>query len=257
MRLNLNELRLMLAQKIEWIRTKINSLSLKETITMLTNFATIISVIVVLLTLREMQIQRNNAYRPDIVFETVSVHLIWGQHDEDHYPGYSPNPFAKGDFNPHYLQIPSRNIGVGVAKNVTYSFDVSSFTQLINYLNEISDENNYTYHEIDGALLVKNGYWERWTSIPYNPRVLYLLPNAEETYDFLIPEAYLELLENVYFSCGDEPHNIPDIEINLSFEDVQGVRYTSKVFLTIGTYFYWEDDDGNGSSSCQISMKRE
>ena len=260
MHFNLNGLKLMLERKIEWIKRKIASLSLKETIAMLTNLATIISVIIVLLTLREMQIQRNNAYRPDIVFESVSVHFIWGQHDKyfSSVHGCLSNPFAKGDFNPYYLQIPLKNIGVGVAKNITYSIDASSFIELLDYLNGISDENNYTYDEMDdGSLFLRNGQWQRMVSSTLNSKVLYLLPNAEETYDFYIPEVYLELLKNIYLSCGDEPHNIPAIKINLSFEDVQGVRYTNTVFLTIGTYFYWEDADGNGSSSCRISMKRE
>lgn len=254
MRLNLNRLEQMFVQMIEWMRAKIVSFSLKETIAILTNVATIISVIVVLLTLREMQIERNNAYRPDIAFEPVSVHFIWGQHDTYDPSGYLPNPFAEGDFNPHYLHIPVKNIGVGVAKNITYSIDGLSFVELLNYLNELSDENNYTCDEVNGSLLIKNEQWQRVVSVSGHTRVLYLLPNAEETHDFFVPDVYLQLLKEVYLSCEDEPHNIPDISINLSFEDVQGVQYTSKIFLSVSTYFYW-DDDGNGSSSCQISMK--
>lgn len=82
----------------------------------LTSFATIISAIVVVLTLQEMQVQRNNAYMPDIIFETVSFNISWGDPEKLNDLGLNFDETKVTNSDSSYI-VPVRNIGVGAAKN--------------------------------------------------------------------------------------------------------------------------------------------
>lgn len=237
------------------IKTKSKLVSAKDliktSIEIITNIATIISVIMVLFTLLEMQVQRNNAYRPYIVFESVQVDVAWGDTEN------IENAFAESDdsFNPGIITIPTRNIGVGVAKQITYSIDKSNFIAWLDLLNELDTENEYSYSQNGNQLIVKTNSSEIAFSGNYEMTKVFLLPNAEEIFDFVIPIHYTRLLQGIYSVRGAERVDIPDIEVFISFSDVQGVKYTRQIFLSINDIYIFEDSDGNGLASYKITIK--
>ena len=85
------------------------------------------AVIISLVTLYEMKIQRNNAYMPTIVFETVDVNTF--------------NTDGKYD----NIIFSTRNIGVGVAKKITYSMDSSNLIRWLEYYNKERPHSSLDY----------------------------------------------------------------------------------------------------------------
>lgn len=88
----------------------------------------------------------------------------------------------------------------------------------------------------------------------YHVEKTFLLPNAEEIYDFIIPMQYTLLLEEFFSTLNTEPIDIPNLEVQVSFEDVQGVKYSKTILLDIETTSSIQDSNGNGMAICQVSM---
>ena len=224
---------------------------IKTSIDIGASLATIISVIIVLLTLHEMQIQRNNAYMPDIIFETTRVNLAWGNTESLDNPYVSSNDVI----NPSTITIPSRNIGVGVARQITYSIDVSTFIELIDLLIVLDNEHEYVYSQNGNQFVITVDGMDIMFSAKYETEKVFLLPNAEEVFDFVIPVQYTKLLQQIYTARGAEYVSIPDIKGTISYTDVQGVKYIKPILLHIEDQYILEAVDGSGCATYQITMK--
>lgn len=147
------------------------------------------------------------------------------------------------------------NIGVGVVKQITYSIDKSNFIALFDLLNELNTENEYSYSQNGNQFIVKTDGLKVMFSGNHEMTEVFLLPNAEEIFDFVIPVHYTRLLQGIYLVRGAEHVDIPDIKVSISFIDVQGVKYTRQIFLSINDICIFEDSDGNGMASYKIAIK--
>ncbi len=199
----------------------------------------------------EMQTQRHCAYKPDFVFETAKVYVSWEDLDEN---------FVNS------VIIPVTNIGVGAAKQISFIIDEKNFYNWFEVLQNIETENQYEVGRDKGKLwmnkIIPNGGGSR--SILYdheNKREQdFLLPNAEEIFELEIPRLYLVLLCEI-FACRkteaesiggpiDEPEpgkmtifwsadynpkpiDVPDLEVLVFYEDVQGQKYEDKINIGI------------------------
>lgn len=200
----------------------------------------LIAAIISLVTLFEMKIQRNNAYMPTIVFESVEVETDLSFSEQANiYDG---------------IRFSTRNIGVGVAKKITYEVDSSNYIRWIELYNELNPDNQYLY-EIDNNMLniSRDGILMGF-SANYKNEKLFLLPNAEETYEFTLPGQYRMLLHEIYKYSNVGVIDIPDIEIKVSYFDVQGVLYEEIVHLSVETIFFMSNGEDEKSVTYQINM---
>ena len=92
-------------------------------------------------------------------------------------------------------------------------------------------------------------------STKYKTEKVFLLPNAEEIFDFVIPVQYTRLLQQIYTVRGAEHITIPNFKIIVSYTDVQGVKYVNPISLHIEDQFILENVDGSGYATYQIIMK--
>lgn len=219
----------------------------------LTSFATIISAIVVVLTLQEMQVQRNNAYMPDIIFETVSFNISWGDPEKLNDLGLNFDETKVTNSDSSYI-VPVRNIGVGAAKKLSFTINDKNLIAWISFFNELNPENQYTYTQNGKMFSMANQSLQIGFPSNYHVEKTFLLPNAEEIYDFIIPMQYTLLLEEFFSTLNTEPIDIPNLEVQVSFEDVQGVKYSKTILLDIETTSSIQDSNGNGMAICQVSM---
>ena len=81
----------------------------------------------------------------------------------------------------------------------------------------------------------------------------FLLPNAEEVYQSAIPVQYVKLFE--YFCKTCKSFNVPDMEVKVFFEDVQGIEYRKVIQLAFEQILLLDDGNGNGFAAYQIVMK--
>lgn len=100
-----------------------------------------LSAIIVIFTLHEMQIQRNNAYMPEIIFETVSVPFSWGT--PQNIDVYHTLIDDETELNPTSIKIPVRNIGIGVAKKVTIKITYDNYISWLSLFNKLNPEHQY------------------------------------------------------------------------------------------------------------------
>lgn len=211
----------------------------------------ILSVILIYSTLKEMQTQRDYAYRPEIVFETKQVDIEWGDKNALKNPLIQSN----SEVNPSSISLNTYNIGVGAAKNLRFSLDYTSFVRLIKYLKDVDARNSYEYSIQDNTFdITINGKKNFSFSCNYEVDKLYLLPNAEESFVFNIPVQYTKLIEKI-FEVHDKALAIPDIKLNLEYTDVQGKNYTKQILLMIKPAIISSDKCGSGCASYNVIAK--
>lgn len=222
--------------------------------TVLSNLATVVSAIIVLFTLNEMQIQRNNAYMPDIAFEHVTVNISWGDTTQlDSYSDYLPDTDNTAEINPTIVNLPVRNIGVGVAKKVSFIVEAENYIAWINAFNELNPTSEYTYTYNNGIMTIFNGTIQNVFNATYHNEKTFLLPNAEEAYQITIPVQYVKLFEHFCKTC--KSFTVPNVEVKVSFEDVQGIEYRKVISLAFEQILLLDDGNGNGFAAYQIVMK--
>lgn len=194
------------------------------------------AVIVSLVTLYEMKIQRNNAYMPTIVFETVEV-----------------NTFPSGGEYDNII-FSTRNIGVGVAKKITYTMDYSNLIRWLEYYNGLNPDHPYDYQIKDDVFqIIMDGQKLGFSAIEKSEK-LFLLPNAEESYEFILPPQYTFLLHEIYKHSKVGEINIPDLQVEVSYSDVQNVEYKETITLAVKTFSLLNTEKEHGVSY-QIYMK--
>lgn len=207
-------------------------------------FATIASLILNYCTLREMQEERNSAYRPDIQFS--SVEYVFQINDYMVLlPEVTECPVYKADENRNaddsfFLNLNTRNIGVGTAKNVKISISEESSFNAIAEFNEMSVFCDMEYGK------GPHGYWMKFSDNSYADlfwlddvvEISYILPNAEDVHKYKLPSVYYCLINAMRIEATqalDDPFEsgfmIPDIEITIEYSDVQGVLYQEKAYI--------------------------
>lgn len=245
------------------------------------------------LQLNEMQIQRNNAYMPDLVFETAVNEFPW-----EYYPTWSSDRLINYVGNiksPVELQIPIKNVGVGVAKKVTLTLDDNNFRNWLSELNNLDPKSQFELIQNDDILILSNG--EVGVQFPKNHKEenTFLLPNGAGTYVFKIPKYYISLLNEICailaakpitssssektfsfplytatyppffeswsvpstsaYGVGVKPYAIPDLEVLVSFEDVQGVKYNKTILLQVDIFLDGHISDSGGVAYSIFSMR--
>lgn len=231
--------------------------SKKETVKycceIITSFATMLSAIIVIFTLHEMQIQRNNAYMPEIIFETVSVPFSWGT--PQNIDVYHSLIDDETELNPTSIKIPVRNIGIGVAKKVTIKITYDNYISWLSLFNKLNPEHQYKYTQNGNMLTISNGTTQFAFNADYQFEKTFLLPNAEEICEVVIPVQYAKLLQEISSLRNTTLIEIPNIEVNVSFKDVQGIVYDKKISLKIEDCFLTSDSDANGIAIYRIIME--
>ena len=218
---------------------------IKNGMDVIMTIATVISVVLVYYTLEEMKTERQNAYRPYIQFDTISYVIQTSDDMEDFekvegLTVYNSDPKIKEMNLTPELILNTKNIGVGTAKDISISISRESSLNAINAFNDTSAYSDIVCCEgihgyfaefsdgtFDGAL-----YFENEVDIAY------LLPNAQDEFEYSLPTVYYTLIEalrieyeHVYYDPFTIGIRIPDIEIFITYSDVQGIVYTEKAYI--------------------------
>jgi len=187
--------------------------------------ATVVSVVLVGWTLREMQIQRNNAYTAIIVIQPEEF-LI----NKD-------NPLAiqtlsDSESTLHGITLVAYNVGVGAAHSVKFTLDNDPIIDLIKHLQEVDPDTEYDWIEAQGSLTIKADRFEGNMNKHAGTGTQFLLPNADNSMKLHFGPMLAVLYSRISEVEGILA-NIPPLHLALEYNDVQGKTQTRDVYLDI------------------------
>lgn len=230
---------------------------------------TFLSLVGVLLTLREMQIDRDTAYKPTILMNAVDYQISWNARGEEEWVSTLskesdssqtvngdgkitgtislPVHIFPGDGLESFAVV---NIGVGVAKDVYFEWDENNISYLCNYLAECNPAKSDFCTFGESAAFT---FEERIvvTDLDRSVRLMYMLPEATEEYTLPLPAAYSILIHEI-MKCAvlSEP---PHIVLYAEYSDVQGKNNRDIFYVTINRKLYENALDNSGSASYQLT----
>lgn len=245
------------------------TLSISDKIQIIMAILTGFSLIGVVLTLREMQTDRNAAYKPTILMNASDFNISWDSNGEEDWsvslPDKSNSSYKVNDDGSitGTVDIPVNifpnnglesftvvNLGVGAAKDIYFEWDQTNLSRLSNYLAEYnpSKANFCTFGEsavfsFDKGLVV--------TDIDSGFRLMYMLPNAVETYTLPLPTAYSVLIHEI-MKCSSLPEHMY-IVLYAEYSDVQNNSIKDAFYITINRTGFKSAEDNSGSAIYQLT----
>ncbi|EAE8620191.1 hypothetical protein BSX36_04535 [Listeria monocytogenes] len=217
------------------MRNVIESLNLELIINIIASFSTAISAWLVYVTLREMKIQRDTAYKPLLVLKTKKeIHIsskkgLLNPEKPAEIIEEGSHKMVILDPGSETLIVNIVNIGAGPAKNLSYQFDRQCFLDF--FKAESNNNSNFYYENIDRRQHIKYGdkdnlgFWNLNYSMLSNS---YLLPREEQSIEIYLPDIFIEILQRALKNKYFDDFTKNQFNINITYEDIQG-----KIFSTI------------------------
>lgn len=239
---------------------------LKKIVTIIPYIISFVPIIISILTLHEMQVERNHAYLPRVTVEEsvcrwdsdctllkkpyASIMYING------LPLFLPSveglTLGTGDTAVHeepYIIV--SNIGNGIAENITCIFDENNewAKEIIQLLNVMDSDSPFSLLEDKktGEYHVQK-YSKSFGSDNNLNTLPYLLSNCEKTDTVYIPGKCNALLsiyvDYIYYSPSEFIWNlncIPDLPVKIVYYDIQGIKYEREIMLKIKGEFAVKD----------------
>lgn len=230
---------------------KIKLKHIKEIIELLSLIATVLSAVVCILTLNEMQIERNKAYEPHIVLSPMLLSVdteeteIYG---EDVSEGGFTSTYGhveskmdichtsistfQQDFTNYIFEIPAFNIGDGTCYDLTCTYSYESHLELLNFC----ESYNGFSTKIPPTGFTKDEYEEY-----HKIHIPFVLSQAEETSAFDLPSTYMwflsELQHNdIYRDDLFILNEFPQILMDIEYKDIQGREFKQSIKLDVEFY---------------------
>ncbi|SRR6266487_6223810 len=236
-------------------------------LTLLTQIATWVTILLVLFTLLEMRNQRKAAQKPDLLISESSIYVHTSNFPDSSRSG-SPIPRAWSrskelkasmDYpNPLGVSIITLyNVGFGVAKNITLTW-TSDYDKTIQQLKDYFYRNS-----IPIIIQVNNDGVTVIEEEPPKSEVGFVIGSYSASHDFLmpvsitseglvtdVPNIFVELVSLYFYSLQHHfkqkllsKREIPDLEIDkptleleLHYDDMENYHYSRKLDVTFAEY---------------------
>ena len=214
------------------------------------------SAVLVLLTLYEMKAERNAAYRPTLYLSNTEFAVVW---DENGLPSDETElceTISKAMVYSNKInitpQISLHNIGVGSAQNIIIDWEhENNLQKYIDAFDRFNDIEIFT-DKINQVHIVTDGV-EQSIGGNYDTSYDFILNSSDEYIMFPYPLIYHKL--NIELIKRNE--DIPDIALVLSYNDIQGKKYSENVTVSVDTYFGVQQENGSGGYVLNLIAKKE
>lgn len=226
--------------------------ALKHVGSFVVSLVSVLASIAACFTLWEMRKERNQLYKPYFVIEPVEYI------DEYARPGIRGSGIfdfmllLSEDFGERpqiYLTI--NNIGAGTATNIDIRFNNSVFKRYWKIACEYCDDeveitdysieiNNYEFDEHPNSAYIESG--DDGTRKAIRLMITHDLDIYEayvvsgDSIEVKLPEEYQILLHSIAY-CTGMYHKLPEIELVIDYDDLQGIHYTDIYKLSVELMF--------------------
>lgn len=230
------------------------------TVTHINIMISILSLAVIWFTLLEMQMERNNAYKPDLFFSREYLAISWNADGT-----INDNPDSKvrlySDMNENFNIPPMfsiHNIGVGTAKKINITLNHSMNIALLNdYLHQNNSDVTFDYYVNGGLLQIKSKDMSLAISTPEVRYFDYMISDTrnDEQYDIQFPFIYVEALREICHLQSTAVGDLPSLELNISYQDIQGKEYKRTAFIIMRLMMMELEEDGSGVAVFDMEIK--
>lgn len=218
--------------------------------TIISSLGAFISAIIAAITIREVKLQRQSSYMPELILETYTAYWYWDKSLNEHNNSFE---FRTSAYNERKSDTPNpkgmelvysfENIGLGAAKyiNVDWEFNIKEMMEVL----KSALPSNYVIEDDDvfNTPLLRRGNAEyiAWFNEIGFESVDFIMP-GRSTKLLSIPDSiikafcyYLIFKENL-----SNPNNLhhyedffkfPDVFAIVTYQDVLGKRYKKKLML--------------------------
>lgn len=218
----------------------------------------IISTFLVLLTLFEMQAERNATYLPDISLNNTEVAIAWDENGLPYITDEADVAFSKmiNDNNTQVNVLPQievYNIGVGTAKDITFIWNTQkNIKQFMDILNSYEDINI----SFEGNMTnIKTPSIDQGIEGPDSRKIDFMLNSTQEYDTLTLPLLYYQLIKEIYMRTDIK--NMPTLYLAVSFSDVQGKVYNEVLQIIPRISFLTRNSDGSGFCIFSLISERE
>lgn len=212
-------------------------------------FVAIVSVLLVWFTLLEMQVERNNAYKPDIFFNEALLILTWDSEgtaveidDVDVTDYYKES----AEFINTVPIVKFENIGMGTAKYLRIQWNqIKNMKTLTDYLYAIKSEADFTYR-IDKSFLQTESNGVIMQSSSKQLLEVAYMKNESEGQRIMLPFEYYDCLRHICYNYREGGLSVPGIDILSTYQDIQGKEYKNIKTLQFKLEMLSYSPEGNG-----------
>ncbi len=230
-------------------------MSPSDWIALLSGISTLATALISLLTLRTLDQQRKDTYRPRIIITNTQ---IYGYKEIDNIGPpilWSESPAedeTQKKILKQFLNIPINNIGAGPAIEFTYSWDFE-LERFIDTMNDIAHKNliDFRIDRFDTNVVIKNKSGAKLL-FPNNGliegAVKYILPHAGHGNFIQLPAIFSYLISYYIYISTEEIKTISDwnpvdnslfkIDLKLKYKDISGNSYENKINLAFNFVSY-------------------
>lgn len=230
----------------------------KDRSTVVQTMISVVSTLLVLFTLFEMQAERNAAYRPSLSLSDTEIAFVWDEEKilSDTYE--TPEEF-KGFVEETTTinrspEIDVYNVGVGTAKKVEFEWNnIENINQFVLPMKKYCD----TELTLDknGFLSIKNDYIDLGTGVPQKTTFDFISNSSQDTYSIVFPNIYYYFMVHL---CKYVPLSELDINFSLtvSYCDIQGKSYSEKITIIPEMFLLTYKDENSGFGIYNLVSKR-
>lgn len=221
----------------------------------------LLSAMLVLFTLFEMQAERNAAYMPNISINGSGIIFAW---DKEHNLLNDISGFMKEELDTRsnlassyeqslFVKLAIQNTGIGIAKDVHVDW---LFDENIPLWQKVFSENNDISISLNQYQLIvelSNGTTTR-TFVADSGKIEYgfLTADLNESKELVIPREFVHLYE-LAFAHGLRK-DLPDFRFNVFYKDVQGEIYKKAYVIHPAPLYTTENLENNGVGIVDLNI---
>lgn len=246
------------------------TMSLADRINIAIAVISALSVLFALITVVEMKKDRKAAYKPAVLINPVECEFTWDSNGNENWlESMAYNSTEKIEYNEDgtfegTINIPIRaisegglekittvNAGVGNARDIIFEWDKNNINRLNEYLIKCNEQKK-EFMNIDKSVVFSFNNGLVMTDIPGKHGLMYMVSNADETYNIPIPTAYSVLVHEI-IKTKNYGEDIPYLLLFAKYYDVLGNKTEDVFLIQIEPKFIKEDETGSGKAIFQLT----
>lgn len=237
---------------------KVMAIPLADKINSFIAILTLISVVCTLYTLKEMQIDRDMAYRPTLSTNPISLSFSW---DGNGFDNWTIVPETNSMQDTEEITNSEKgiwgmggnftfaNIGVGVAKEIQFVWDSGNTERLIAKLVEL-DRSKRNFCEVGNNVELFYEDHKLTLSKETEYVLMHLLPESTENCKLAIPIHYILIINEIV----KLPKYSEDAMffLNVQYKDIQGKQYSEQFAFQVRRHLLSMGENGSGEVYYQL-----